>query len=99
MTRSDFLNQFHHVFFFGDLNYRLDFGSQKLERSPEIEQFDDMIDLITTRKFQHLYKFDQLLKEISENRVLQGFQEGILDFPPSYKVIIHSTVVPFLLVE
>merc|ERR1712130_343218 len=43
---ADALHQFHHVFWMGDLNYRLDYGDQGDKRTPDKDQFDEMLKLI-----------------------------------------------------
>ncbi|XP_072569962.1 phosphatidylinositol 4,5-bisphosphate 5-phosphatase A-like [Paramormyrops kingsleyae] len=62
------------VFWFGDLNFR-------------IEDYDTHVvkSAIESSKLQMLWEKDQLNKAKACEAVLQGFQEGPLNFPPTYK--------------
>lgn len=73
---TDVTNKFHHVFFFGDLNYRID-GLDPLK----------IIDMIKTcnDNFQSLLLYDQLRKVQQERRVFTGFKEEDISFPPTYR--------------
>jgi len=82
----DILNQYHHVFWLGDLNYRLDYGEQGDHKKPSKEQFQEMVKLVEEKKFNHLLSFDQLSKEMKEKRVFVGFHESIPTFPPTFRV-------------
>lgn len=46
---------------------------------------DDVINLAKANNYAKLYEADQLHKEMSANRVFQGFVESAPQFPPSYK--------------
>ena len=63
------------VFWFGDLNYRVDesMGTEKVLELSEKGIIDE------------LRNFDQLNIERKEGRVFEGFEEGFLTFPPTYK--------------
>ena len=56
-------NQFHHLFFFGDLNYRVDLGAT------EIVEFAKRQDHVA------IYNEDQLRKEKERKKVFVGFGE------------------------
>ncbi|KAF3330345.1 type I inositol 1,4,5-trisphosphate 5-phosphatase 2 isoform X2 [Carex littledalei] len=61
------------IFWFGDLNYRL-------------EMPDSLVrDQISTRKWDQLLEFDQLRKELTSGNTFDGWKEGKIDFPPTYK--------------
>lgn len=62
-----------YVFWFGDLNYRID-----LDR-------DIARDLIREKKFGELLKHDQLTERRTSGLVFQGFSEGSINFAPTYK--------------
>lgn len=69
------IGQHEFVFWMGDLNYRI------------IESVEDEI---VFRKIEEgdlafLRGWDQLNRERREGRVFQNFNEGVLDFPPTYK--------------
>lgn len=63
LSQFHLTNQFSHLFFFGDLNYRVDLGA------PEIVDF--------AKNFDHfsIYQEDQLRKEREKRTVLVGFGE------------------------
>ena len=62
-----------HVWFLGDLNYRVDLP---FDAAHEASQVGD---------YQTLSRADQLLAEMEAGRVMAGFSEGPLDFPPTYR--------------
>lgn len=63
----------HHVFWIGDLNYRIN-----LER-------EDVVRLINEENWSKLQAADQLLQERESSRAFHGFQEGRTDFRPTYR--------------
>lgn len=83
--KMDILNQFHHVFWLGDLNYRLDFGDQK-EDEPAKELWNEMTAMVFNGRYSDLFQYDQLTREIKEKRAFVGFVEGTYDFIPTFKV-------------
>ena len=67
-------HQYDHVFFFGDLNYRVN------------EDFKKAVALSNKGDYARLAQVDQLAIEMKEGRAFVGFQEmGPLCFPPSYR--------------
>ncbi|XP_037338870.2 phosphatidylinositol 4,5-bisphosphate 5-phosphatase A [Pungitius pungitius] len=62
------------VFWFGDLNFRIE--------DLEMQVIKTAID---TNKFPMLWEKDQLNMAKDSETVLEGFQEGPLKFPPTYK--------------
>ncbi|OAE31533.1 hypothetical protein AXG93_2815s1070 [Marchantia polymorpha subsp. ruderalis] len=87
MPTMDILNQYHHVFWFGDLNYRLDF-SQIADKplTPERTFWKEVVKKIHAGEYSDLLKYDELHKEIEASRVLHGFKEGEIKFPPTFKM-------------
>jgi len=75
-------NQFQHVIWVGDLNYRLD-----IER-------EECLDLIRTHSWGKLQQYDQLLKVQAEGQAFCNFSEGPLDFAPTYQHIPGEPVDP-----
>jgi len=71
----------------GDLNYRLDFGTQQDDKEPSILQFETMVRMIDDGKLDEFVSVDQLNKERKANRVFYGFTEGELSHRPTFKVI------------
>lgn len=61
------------IFWFGDLNYRL-YLKEKLSRQ-----------LIEKQDWRALQEFDQLRKELEQGGIFQGWKEGNIEFPPTYK--------------
>ncbi|XP_015162609.1 type IV inositol polyphosphate 5-phosphatase 7-like isoform X2 [Solanum tuberosum] len=61
------------IFWFGDLNYRL-YLEDNLAR-----------ELIKKKNWSALQEFDQLGKELEDGGVFQGWQEGDIEFAPTYK--------------
>ena len=73
------------VFWIGDLNYRLtsdlDLGQVK--------------DLLDAGNHLGLLKYDQFRAQQAARKVFVGYQEGPIQFRPSYKVLtIHTFVIP-----
>eukprot|EP00002_Diphylleia_rotans_P032145 TRINITY_DN6729_c0_g1_i1.p1 TRINITY_DN6729_c0_g1~~TRINITY_DN6729_c0_g1_i1.p1 ORF type:complete len:786 (+),score=180.68 TRINITY_DN6729_c0_g1_i1:77-2434(+) len=68
-----FTSQFHHVFLFGDYNYRID-----MDR-------DQAIMYAEGKKIAELLEFDQLLRHKKRGAILTEFQEGDITFLPTYK--------------
>lgn len=63
-----------HIFWIGDLNYRLD--------GPEMTQeFVNSKD----RDYNQLYQYDQLYVEKRRARIFRDYKEGKILFPPTYK--------------
>jgi hypothetical protein len=65
--------QHDHVFFLGDMNYRVDLP------------FDRCVTLYNQRQFGALMAHDQLVREHHRGKIFHGFHEGRVDFPPSYR--------------
>jgi hypothetical protein len=63
----------HHVFWLGDLNYRVD-----LKR-------EEVCQLVEDKDFGSLAQADQLGKAIRSGKAFLGFEEGELSFPPTYR--------------
>lgn len=59
----------------GDLNYRID-------SSLSVEAVNEQVD---SGDFSVLRAMDQLNMERDDGRVFEGFLEGVLEFPPTYK--------------
>jgi hypothetical protein len=45
-THHNILTQYHHVFWMGDLNYRLDFGDQGDAKTPDEPLFKEMCGIV-----------------------------------------------------
>ncbi|XP_056842593.1 type I inositol polyphosphate 5-phosphatase 1 isoform X2 [Raphanus sativus] len=66
------------VIWLGDLNYRINLSYEKTH------------ELIASKEWQLLLENDQLSIEMRKGNVLEGWSEGALCFPPTYKYEINS---------
>lgn len=64
-----------YVFWLGDLNYRID----------EEVEIVEIFERLYNETWETLRAQDQLLQERNRKNVFQGFNEGLLSFPPTYK--------------
>lgn len=87
----DIMNQFHHLVWMGDLNYRLDlsdlFGEEAASaKTPPAELFDNIKASVAGGKFGPLAACDQLTRARLKGDAFVGFEEGVLCHPPTFKV-------------
>lgn len=68
----------HHVFWMGDLNYRIDLPRE------------EVLELVKEAKWKQLLENDQLLLEMKQGRVFEGFSEGDIEFGPTYRFEVGS---------
>ncbi|KAK9134402.1 hypothetical protein Syun_013732 [Stephania yunnanensis] len=66
------------IIWFGDLNYRINLS------------YEETLELILRKEWSKLEQKDQLLRELGEGHVFDGWREGTLDFPPTYKYEFNS---------
>lgn len=78
IRETDFCNQFNHVFFFGDFNYRLELDSAAATEMIEAKQYSALLD------------YDQLTIQRRDEGILHGFQEPPITFPPTYRMQVGS---------
>lgn len=83
------MHRYDHLFWLGDLNYRLDLKRvlPAAVKWSHQERCSHVIDLITSRKYEQLAKLDELVHEMALERVFAGFVEGAITFPPTFKVV------------
>ena len=74
----DITNQFNYIFFFGDLNYRIDLEPETI------------LEKILESDFHYLIRHDQLTNELERNNAFFGFEEAPIRFPPTYRYILGS---------
>eukprot|EP01137_Pigoraptor_chileana_P011376 Opistho-2@62135 len=74
-TEFDAVTQSTFAFWFGDLNYRLDFEDVELSNR-----------LLANADASGLCAYDQLKREQDGGRAFQGFSEGEIKFLPTFKV-------------
>ncbi|CAN6808759.1 unnamed protein product [Brassica oleracea] len=68
------------IIWLGDLNYRINLSYKKTH------------ELIARKDWKKLAEKDQLAREMRQGRVFEGWSEGNLDFPPTYKYAIDSEI-------
>ncbi|KAL8233396.1 hypothetical protein R6Q59_019496 [Mikania micrantha] len=61
------------IIWFGDLNYRLNLSYEKTR------------ELVSKNDWPRLLECDQLVRELRKGRAFDGWSEGVLAFPPTYK--------------
>ncbi|XP_054824980.1 type I inositol polyphosphate 5-phosphatase 2-like isoform X2 [Prosopis cineraria] len=66
------------IFWFGDLNYRISMLDSDARK------------LVALKKWDELMNNDQLSKELRLGHVFDGWKEGLINFPPTYKYEINS---------
>eukprot|EP01062_Namystynia_karyoxenos_P077343 TRINITY_DN7763_c0_g1_i1.p1 TRINITY_DN7763_c0_g1~~TRINITY_DN7763_c0_g1_i1.p1 ORF type:complete len:775 (+),score=393.07 TRINITY_DN7763_c0_g1_i1:103-2325(+) len=69
----DLCSQFHHVFFMGDMNYRVEMEHAEAE------------DLIASKQYLKIYAQDQLQNQQLEEGLFFGFKEAPVTFAPTYR--------------
>lgn len=89
LRRTHFSSMFHsdqpqtipchdQVFWFGDLNYRLNTLDAEVRKLVAKKQWDELIN------------YDQLSRELRKGHVFEEWKEGMINFPPTYKYEINS---------
>ncbi|CAM2095524.1 phosphatidylinositol 3,4,5-trisphosphate 5-phosphatase 2 [Caretta caretta] len=73
LSSFDISLRFTHLFWFGDLNYRLDMDIQEI------------LNYINRKEFEPLLKVDQLNLEKEKHKVFLRFGEEEITFPPTYR--------------
>ncbi|KAI7738600.1 hypothetical protein M8C21_011461 [Ambrosia artemisiifolia] len=66
------------IFWFGDLNYRINKPDEEVRK------------LVAMKQWAQLLYSDQLCKELRRGHVFDGWNEGVIDFPPTYKYEVNS---------
>mgnify|MGYP001591582405 FL=1 len=74
IRETDFVNQFNHVFMFGDFNYRVEMETGPAEG------------LIESKGYAELLETDQLTVQRRDDGILYGFQEPPVTFAPTYRM-------------
>uniref|UniRef100_A0A6Q2X5T9 phosphatidylinositol-3,4,5-trisphosphate 5-phosphatase n=1 Tax=Esox lucius TaxID=8010 RepID=A0A6Q2X5T9_ESOLU len=73
LSSFDISLRFTHLFWLGDLNYRLDMDIQEI------------LNYINRKEFEPLLKVDQLNLEREKNKVFLRFAEEEISYPPTYR--------------
>uniref|UniRef100_A0A7C9ADM5 Inositol polyphosphate-related phosphatase domain-containing protein n=1 Tax=Opuntia streptacantha TaxID=393608 RepID=A0A7C9ADM5_OPUST len=66
------------IFWLGDLNYRISLP------------YNETRQLISKQEWSQLIEKDQLVREMKRGHVFDGWSEGVLNFPPTYKYEMNS---------
>ncbi|CAL0331195.1 unnamed protein product [Lupinus luteus] len=66
------------IFWFGDLNYRMNMLDVEIRK------------LVALKKWNELMNYDQLSSELHSGHVFEGWKEGLINFPPTYKYEFNS---------
>ncbi|ODN00591.1 Synaptojanin-1 [Orchesella cincta] len=72
------LESHDYIFWCGDFNFRLDTDREEVK------------DLVSRQEWPLLLKKDQLLMEKEKGNVFDGYEEGEISFPPTYKYDLFS---------
>ncbi|XP_069748820.1 phosphatidylinositol 3,4,5-trisphosphate 5-phosphatase 2-like [Narcine bancroftii] len=73
LNSFDIALRFTHIFWFGDLNYRLEMDIQ------------DILNYISKKEFEAILSVDQLNLEQEKGKVFLNFSEEEITFPPTYR--------------
>ncbi len=100
--RLDPTFQADHLFWFGDMNYRIDLDykpgvkPKKLAvDSPEhLANFAKVAEMIENKQWGDLMEHDQLRLEMARGAVFNGFTEGAMAFSPTFKVKRETGLSP-----
>ena len=86
-TSVDLGCQFHHAFWFGDMNFRMDVVDDQGKAIKKKEaKIDQIRGLVKQGDWATLQSYDELLREIAQCRVLSDWQTCQCRFPPTFKV-------------
>jgi len=83
------LNQFHHIFWLGDLNYRCDYKQEEDPlNTPTKNLFNEYKEVIDRGKFDGMLRSCQLIRQLKTAlpTAFFGFQEAKISFQPTFKV-------------
>eukprot|EP00004_Rigifila_ramosa_P014759 TRINITY_DN3382_c0_g1_i2.p1 TRINITY_DN3382_c0_g1~~TRINITY_DN3382_c0_g1_i2.p1 ORF type:complete len:886 (-),score=216.50 TRINITY_DN3382_c0_g1_i2:43-2700(-) len=80
LKNLDLLHQHHYVFWFGDLNYRLNLPRR------------EVLEKVKALDFSYLVRHDQLIAARNSKDAFVGFEERTLDFPPTYRYGIGNRI-------
>ncbi|CAG8062978.1 unnamed protein product [Penicillium olsonii] len=72
-----------YIFLAGDLNYRTSNIGPTIAEIARFPRRD--VSLEDSSHYSHLFKHDQLIREMRDGRTFHGLSEAPIDFPPTYK--------------
>lgn len=79
-------SQFHHAFWVGDLNYRLNVRKNTEWEGGFEDRWDRVEAMINDGQLDELYELDELQQQIKLGRAFTGWTTPQPPFPPTYKV-------------
>ncbi|CAG8291218.1 unnamed protein product [Penicillium salamii] len=82
-TRQDLFAPNTYIFLAGDLNYRTSNIGPTIAEIARFPRRD--VSLEDPAHYSHLFKNDQLIREMRNGRTFHGLSEAPIDFPPTYK--------------
>ncbi|KDQ57260.1 hypothetical protein JAAARDRAFT_79029 [Jaapia argillacea MUCL 33604] len=80
IMKEDLTDKFDFTYIFGDLNFRLDLTRLHADW------------LISRREYAQALAFDQLRNIMQNGHAFDGFREGTIDFPPTFKYDVLRTL-------
>jgi hypothetical protein len=84
--------QFHHMFWMGDLNYRLDMSlTDGALRKDNKAHMNEVLALVDAERWQALAAADQLKQAQTEKAAFVGWKEAPIAFCPTFKVLPKVT--------
>jgi hypothetical protein len=98
----------HHTFVFGDLNYRITLdprlppsgrerrpsfiGASMYSSTSTSDQRAEVLQMVVKEQWEDLLKLDELEREMTAGRVLDGFTALTPKFPPTYKRLVGKGI-------
>lgn len=95
MREQSLFDCYDRVFWFGDMNYRVDQTREQMDDwLHELDALDEQNDpALFQDHYNHLIKnHDQLAKSLRFGYIFQGFREAPISFRPTYKFDNHTDV-------
>ncbi|ETO18725.1 hypothetical protein RFI_18529 [Reticulomyxa filosa] len=91
MPRLELVSQFHHLFWMGDLNYRVNWQplkDQKMNHKDNCEPhiFQAFESYLHRKALKVIFRDDQLRDAMANSNAFFGFLEPNVQFPPTFKV-------------
>jgi len=83
----DAASHFDHIFWLGDLNYRVDMSKKCAEDG--MDEHPHVLKCVDSGDFETLVTYDQLKLAQASGEAFVNFVEGPLDFKPTFKVLRH----------
>jgi hypothetical protein len=82
----DLASQYHHAFWFGDLNYRIDLSDVDQKERTHAEHHAEVVEMIKNRKWKALFEADGLKEAQDKKQALVGWTAATPEWAPTFKV-------------